>query len=162
MSKKSALKSKTPAQSETIKTEVVFPNDANPMGMLQGGRMVQWMDIAAAVCAQLHAGKICVTASVDKVVFHTSARIGDIITIRAVITRAFTTSMEIHVTAFSRSVISQETNRVSEAYFTFVALDGQARPTAVPPVLPITKIETTQFNAALLRKKQTVKMKSQL
>ena len=51
-------KRKTPGRSRVLKTEVVCPNDTNPMGILQGGRLVQWMDIAAAVCAQrfLYAG----------------------------------------------------------------------------------------------------------
>lgn len=149
---KSAHK-KSPAVSETIKTEVVCPNDTNPMGILQGGRMVQWMDIAAAVCAQNHAGKICVTASVDHVTFKAAARIGDIVTIRAIITRAFTTSMEIFVTAQAKNVISQESHHVSEAYFTFVALDSQARPTPVIPVHPVSKSEIAQYKSALTRKK---------
>ena len=67
---KNSIKYKTPTASETIKTEVVCPNDTNPMGILQGGRLVEWMDIAAAVCAQTHAEKICVTASIDKVDFN--------------------------------------------------------------------------------------------
>ena len=78
---------KAPAISETVKTEVVCPNDTNPMGMLQGGRLVQWMDIAAAVCAEIHAEKICVTAMINKVDFKHPAFVGDIITIRAKITR---------------------------------------------------------------------------
>ena len=61
---------KNVADSETIKTEVVCPNDANPMGLLQGGRLVEWMDIGAAVCAQTHSGKICVTASINQVDFN--------------------------------------------------------------------------------------------
>lgn len=145
---------KAPALSETIKTEVVCPNDTNPMGILQGGRMVQWMDIAAAVCAQNHAGKICVTASLDHVSFKSSARIGDIITIRAVITRAFTTSMEIFVTAEAKNVLSQESHHVSDAYFTFVALDSQARPTSVIAVQPVSKAELVQYKSALDRKKK--------
>ena len=95
---------KTPSYSETIKTEVVCPNDTNPMGILQGGRLVQWMDIAAAVSAQTHADGICVTASIDNVKFYHSAKVGDILTIRARVTRAFNTSMEIMVEAFVRDV----------------------------------------------------------
>jgi acyl-CoA hydrolase len=148
------MKAKTPTESETIKTEVVFPNDTNPMGILQGGRMVQWMDIAAAVCAQKHAAKIAVTVSIDNVSFNRSARIGDIITIRAVITRAFSTSMEIFVSAHAKNVISQESNLINEAYFTFVALDDHARPTAVPTVTAVSKEEKQRYRDALLRKQK--------
>ena len=82
-------KHKSPKDSETIMTQVVCPNDTNPMGILQGGKLVQWMDIASAVCAQNHAENICVTASIDSVKFKSPAKVGDIITIKAKITRAF-------------------------------------------------------------------------
>lgn len=58
MKKKKALY-KIPSDSLIFKTEVVCPNDTNPMGILKGGRLVEWMDIAAAVSAQTHAEKIC-------------------------------------------------------------------------------------------------------
>ncbi len=93
---------KTPAESRITKTEVVCLNDTNPMGMLKGGWLVEWMDVTAAVCAQTHAGNICVTASINQVDFNTSARVGDIIKINAKITRAFATSMEVLVQAFAR------------------------------------------------------------
>lgn len=127
---------KVPAPSRVIKTEVVCPNDTNPMGILQGGRLVQWMDIAAAVCAQTHAGTICVTASIDKVNFISPAMVGDMITIEAKITRTFTTSMEIRVYAWTRSVGKPKKERLSESYFTFVALNEMSRPVHVMPVNP--------------------------
>lgn len=124
------------------------------MGLLQGGRMVQWMDIAAAVCAQNHAEKICVTASIESVNFKSSARVGYIITINARITRAFTSSMEISVIAEAKNVLSQKTYRVAEAYFIFVALDDHAHLTPVPSVKPETTADRQQFRNALLRKKR--------
>ena len=148
------MKAKTPSASETIKTEVVCPNDTNPMNILQGGRLVQWMDIAAAVCAQSHAAKISVTASIDHVSFRNSARTGDIVTIRAKITRAFTTSMEIYVEASSRNVLSGESHLINEAFFTFVALDDHSRPCPVPPVKPVTKQEIAAYAEALARKQK--------
>lgn len=150
-------KTKVPSASETIKTEVVCPNDTNPMGLLQGGRLVQWMDIAAAVCAQNHAEKICVTASIDSVNFKNSARVGDIITIRAKITRAFTTSMEIFVETRSKNVLSQKSVLINEAYFTFVALDDEAKATGVCAVKPITKIEIEQYKNAMKRRRKNQK-----
>lgn len=151
---KTKIAGKKPVESETIKTEVVCPNDANPMGLLQGGRMLQWMDIAAAVCAQNHAGKICVTASIDHVTFKASAHIGDVITIRAVVTRAFNTSMEIFVTAIARNVITQEQHLVNEAFFTFVAIDSHAKPAQVPALIPHSKSEKEMFASAIVRRKK--------
>lgn len=150
MAKKIAAKK--PADSLTIKTEVVCPNDTNPMGILQGGRLVEWMDIAAAVCAQTHAEKICVTALIDKVAFKSAAKIGDIITVKACITRAFHSSMEIQTQSFARKVLGSENILISEAYFLFVALDEEGKPGAVPSVKPITAGEKKLYADALVRK----------
>lgn len=151
------IKTKTPSDSETLMTEVVYPNDANPMGMLQGGRLIQWMDTASAICAQTHAEKIAVTVSLDKVLFKNPAKIGDIITIKAKITRAFDTSMEIFVRAWARKVISMETYMINEAYFTFVALDDNAKPTLIPQIRPVSAEEKEHYNEALIRKGQRKK-----
>jgi acyl-CoA hydrolase len=145
---------KTPAASETIKTEVVCPNDTNPMGLLQGGRLVEWMDIAAVVCAQTHAGKICVTASINNVDFNEAAKVGDIITINAKITRAFNTSMEIFIQSFAREVLAGKKYLISEAYFTFVALDENGKAAQVIAVKPVTQSEKEQYDAALNRKRK--------
>ncbi len=145
---------KTVADSETIMTEVVYPNDANPMGMLQGGRLMQWMDTASAVCAQTHAGRIAVTVSIDKVSFKNPARVGDIINIKARMTRAFNKSMEIFVQAWSRKIISGEIHLINEAYFTFVALDENAKTTTVPKIKPLNTEEKVQYKQALSRKLQ--------
>lgn len=149
--------SRTPSQSETIKTEVVCPNDANPMGILQGGRLVEWMDIAAAVCAQTHAGKICVTASIDEVAFRHPAKIGDILIINARITRAFSSSMEVLVDAFARKVTGTTKILISEAYFTFVALDDMGHPAPVIPVRPVTVQQKKDYEEAIIRKSAKAK-----
>ena len=150
---------KIPSDSQTIKTEVVCPNDSNPMGMLQGGRLVEWMDIAAAVCAQTHAGKICVTASINQVDFNAAANVGDIITIHATITRAFNTSMEIFVQSYARKVLEGKKYLISGAYFTFVALDAEGRTTKVIAVKPVRAFEKSQFGEALIRKNKTTQLK---
>lgn len=148
---------KIPKHSETIMTEVVCPNDTNPMGILQGGRLVQWMDIASAVCAQNHAEHICVTASIDSVKFKSPAKVGDIITIKARITRSFNSSMEIFVQAWAKKVLSQKAYLINESYFTFVALDDNAKPVNVLPVKPVSAHEKAEFENAGRRKKDRLK-----
>ena len=143
---------KEPAISATIKTEVVCPNDTNPMDLLKGGRLVEWMDIAAAVCAQTHAGTIAVTASINRVDFFEAVKIGAIVTMYANITRSFTTSMEIQVKAYARTVAEGKNFLVSEAYFTFVALDSYGKKTKAMAVLPRGKEEKKQYEAALIRR----------
>lgn len=147
------IKAKTPSESKTIMTEVVLPNDTNPMGILQGGRIIQWMDIASAIVAQTHSERICVTASVDQVVFRNPAHTGDIVLIKARITRAFRSSMEIYVQAWSRKVTSKDAKLINEAWFTFVALDDEAKATPVPEVKPQTKEEELWYAGALKRRK---------
>lgn len=146
-------KSKSPKHSETVMTEVVFPNDTNPMGILQGGRLVHWMDIASAVCAQNHAEHICVTASIDSVKFKAPAKVGDIVTIKAKITRSFNSSMEIFVQAWAKKVLTQKAYLINEAYFTFVAIDDNAHPTKVPMVKVKTEEEKKEYDLAEERKK---------
>ncbi len=151
------MHSKKPSASVVVKTEVVCHNDSNPMGFLKGGRLVEWMDIAAAVCAQTHAGKICVTASINQVDFKEAAKIGDIITINAKITRAFNTSMEIFVQAFARKVLVGEKYSISEAFFTFVALDENGNATPVISLFPTTLSEKEFYASALQRKKNIIR-----
>jgi acyl-CoA hydrolase len=150
-------KIKTAKKSETILTEIVCPNDTNPMGILQGGRLVQWMDIASAICAQNHAEHICVTASIDSVKFKMPAKIGDIITIKAKITRSFNSSMEIFVQAWAKKILSQKAYLINEAYFTFVALDDNAKPAIVPDIKPNSETEKREFLNALKRKNSRLK-----
>jgi acyl-CoA hydrolase len=145
------LKPKMPSESVTIRTEVVCPNDTNPMGILKGGQLVHWMDIAAAVCAQTHAEKICVTASINTVNFKTPIKLGDIVTINAKIVRAFTTSVKIFTQAYIKSIKDQKKILASEACFTFVALDDNTSPTLVPAVTPVTKEEIGLYNDAAKR-----------
>ncbi len=152
MFKQKQITEKPPSASETIMTEVVYPNDANPMGMLQGGRLVQWMDTASAICAQTHAGRIAVTVSIDKVEFKNPAKVGDIISINAKVTRSFDKSMEIHVRAWSRKVLSGEMYPISDAYFIFVALDDNANPTLVPKLTPESAEEKSNYKDALSRR----------
>jgi len=151
---------KIPEESETVKTEVVCPNDTNPMGILQGGRLVEWMDIAAAICAQTHSEKICVTASIMHVDFKVAAKIGDIISVRARITRSFSTSMEIFVQCDARHVLEGKNKLISEAYFTFVALNENERVTPVIPVKPVTASEMRQFRSAIKRKQSRLKIRN--
>ena len=114
---------KKAAESLVIMTELVLPNDTNNFGNLMGGRLMYWMDIAAALAAMKHSGVPCVTASVDNISFHSPIRIGNVVHIEAKVTRAFNTSMEIHLNVWGEDAMKQEKYKSNEAYFTFVALD---------------------------------------
>lgn len=148
------MAAKSPSESEIITTQVVYPNDTNPMGMLQGGKLIQWMDTASAVCAQTHAERVAVTVSMNKVIFKNPAKTGDIVTIKAKITRAFGTSMEIFAKAWMRKPTSKQESLINEAYFTFVALDENENPVSVPKVIPETEEERSHYRQALASKRK--------
>src|SRR5690242_8762849 len=123
---------KSPSDSHTIMNELVLPNDTNTLNNLMGGKLLHWMDICAAITAQKHAGKTVVTASVDSVSFGKSIRLGDVVTLEAKVTRAFNSSMEIHISVDAASIPTGEKYKSNEAYYTFVALDRNGAPLKVP------------------------------
>lgn len=110
------------------------------------------MDIVAAISGQKHAGKIVVTASVDSVSFGKSIKLGDVVTLEAKVTRAFNTSMEIHITVTAESIPTGEKFKSNEAYYTFVALDRNGTPVKVPQVVPETEDEKKRYEGALRRR----------
>src|SRR5574343_817714 len=89
-------KSKKACESEVIMTELVLPNDTNTFGNLMGGRLMYWMDIAAALSAMKHCGAPVVTASVDNISFESPIKLGNVVHIEAKVSRSFNSSMEVH------------------------------------------------------------------
>jgi len=150
---KSDLSPKKVSESHTTMTEMIMPNDTNPMGNLMGGYLMRWMDIACAICAGKHTEAHVVTAAVDHISFQNPIRLGDVITLEATVTRAFTTSVEIFVEVFANNLKGQNPRRCNHAYFTFVALDEQRKtPVPVPPVLPLSNEEQQLFEGAARRR----------
>ena len=117
------MKHKTVDESKTIMTEMVMPNDTNPLGNLMGGNLMRFMDIIASICAGKHCEAHIVTASVDHVSFTHPIAMGDIVTLEAQVTRAFNTSIEVYVEVFSADIKGHNRKRSNHAYFTFVALE---------------------------------------
>ncbi|MBM4167093.1 MAG: acyl-CoA thioesterase [Ignavibacteria bacterium] len=145
---------KTVKDSQTEMIELVLPNDTNQLGALLGGKLMHWIDIAAAIAAQRHCGKVCVTASVDEINFHHPIRLGEVVTLRASVNRVFTTSMEVGVQATSENLLTGEKKKSNTAYLTFVALDSNGKPTNVSPIIPETKDEKRRFREALIRRER--------
>ncbi len=143
---------KTPADSRIIMTELVLPNDTNVFGNLMGGRLMYWMDIAAALCACKHCNTPVVTASVDNISFENPIRLGNAVHIHATITRAFNTSMEVHMKVWGEDFINQQKYKSNEAYYTFVSLDINRKPIAVPELKPESPDEVKLFDGALRRR----------
>lgn len=147
-----ALKPKHPKDSLAIITEFVLPNDTNTLGNLMGGRLLHWMDIAAAIAAHRHCGRIVVTASVNNVSFNQPIKLGEIVTMHAKISRAFNSSMEVFIDVWVENNATGEKKKCNEAIYTFVAVDQLGNPINVPELIPETEEEKKRFEGALRRK----------
>lgn len=143
---------KKPADSLIIMTELVLPNDTNTFGNLMGGRLMYWMDIAAALSAQKHCNAPVVTASVDNISFVNSVKLGNAVHIEACVTRAFNTSVEVFLRVWGEDLVQQHKYKSNTAYYTFVALDANSKPQAVPALEPATDSDLILFNGALRRR----------
>lgn len=146
------MEAKFVADSFTVMNEIVLPNDTNTFGNLMGGRLMYWMDIAAGIVAGKHSNAPCMTASVDNLSFKTPIKLGNIVHIEAKVTRAFNTSMEIHLKVWGEDIIHQYRYESNEAYFTFVALDPNNKPRIVPQLAPKTEEEKAMYEGALRRR----------
>ncbi len=152
-----APKAHTVQESQVEMTQLVLPNDTNQLGNLLGGRLMEWIDIAGAIAAQRHCNRICVTAAVDNLEFHHPIRLGEVVTLRASVNRAFGTSMEVGVSVQAENQLTRERKTSNTAYLTFVAMDDASHPVPVPPIVPETATEKRRFEEALARRNLRLK-----
>ncbi len=146
------MKAKRPQDTFVVMSELVLPNDTNTLGNLMGGRLMHWMDIAAAIAAQKHCNCPVVTASVDNVSFSNPIKLGNLLTIESKLTRSFNTSMEVFLRVWGEDLSAQYKYLSNEAYLTFVALDPNGRPRKVPELIPETDEERKMYDGALRRR----------
>lgn len=143
---------KAAKDSYTEMNELVLPNDTNTFGNLMGGKLLYWMDICSAMAAQKHCNNVVVTASVDNVSFKRPVKLGEVVTIRAQVTRAFNSSLEVRMEVFAQNLPQGTKEKSNEAYYTFVALDEDGRPKPVPTLVPETEEEKNLYEEALKRR----------
>ena len=143
---------KTCKESKVTMTELILPNDTNNLNNLFGGRLMHWMDIAAAVSAQRHSNNVVVTASVDNISFSQPINIGNVITIKAFVVRTFTTSMEVFIKVIAEDIPNVKKNQTHTAFFTFVAVDKEGKPLKIPEVVPESLFEKELYRGALRRR----------
>jgi acyl-CoA hydrolase len=146
------MKTKFSKESAVVMTEIVLPNDTNTFGNLMGGRLMYWMDIAAALSALKHCSAPVVTASVDNISFENPIKLGNVVHIEAKVSRAFNTSMEVHLKVWGEDAIQQVRYKSNEAYFTFVSLDSNGKPSPVPFMSPESEEEIALYEGALRRR----------
>ena len=143
------------ADSKVEMTEIVFPNDANPLGNAMGGRIMQWIDICAAVAAGRHARTPVVTASADQIDFHCPVPVGAVVVLLSSVNFTGRTSMEVGVKVWQEDRLTGTRKHVASAYLTFVSLDPVTKkPRPLPAVLPQSPDEQRRFAAAKERRAQ--------
>lgn len=140
---------RTVAESQSERSEIIFPGDANPLGNLFGGRLMQFIDLVGATAAFRHARAITVTASMDHLDFVAPVHVGDMLILKASVNRAFRTSLEVGVRAMVENVLHDGGLRhVSSAYLTYVAMDMKGEPMVVPQVRPETEHQRRRYEDA--------------
>jgi acyl-CoA hydrolase len=146
------LQGRRVSESQSERTEAIFPADSNALGTLFGGRLMQFIDLVGAMAASRHARTHTVTASMDHLDFVAPVRVGELLILKASVNRAFKTSMEVGVRAMVEDVREQKLRHVSSAYLTFVAMDTQGQRVEVPQVIPETGHQKRRFEDALRRR----------
>lgn len=130
-----SLAPRSPRSSVTEMTELVLPQHSNVLGTAFGGTVLAWIDVAGAICAQRHSGRVSVTAAIDEVNFLSPIRIGDVVILSARLNAAFRTSVEVEVSVQVEDRVTGARRRCVDAFMTFVAVDEAGKATEVPPLL---------------------------
>lgn len=145
-------KSKKAAESLTVMTNIVLPNETNPLRNLFGGELLSRMDRCASISASRHSAARVVTASVNHVSFNKPIPEGGVVVMKSKVSRAFNTSMEVYVDVWLDNPITGERLYTNEGIYTFVAVDEENKPMKVPELEPETELEIERFKAAKRRK----------
>jgi acyl-CoA hydrolase len=153
---------KPAAASHVDITHLVMPSDANTHGTAFGGMVMQWSDLAAAMAAMRHARLPVVTASIDQLSFLAPIRIGQMAILHARVNAVFDTSMEVGVEVTSEDPLTGERRKCCDAYFTFVALGADDRPTQVPPLLTESEEERRRERDARFRREARLALRTRL
>jgi acyl-CoA hydrolase len=148
----SATARRTPRDSQVETTHLVLPPDTNHHGTAFGGKIMEWMDIAAGIAAARHCRRPVVTAAVDDLVFSRPIRLGDVVVIRGCVNWAGRTSMEVGVRVEREHATTRVREHCLTGYFTFVAVDDHGKPVSVPGLDPSTDDDKRRFAAAVRRR----------
>ncbi|MBX5484337.1 MAG: acyl-CoA thioesterase [Myxococcaceae bacterium] len=140
-------------------TQIILPSDANALHTAFGGRVMSWIDIAAAVAAERHCRQNVVTASMDDLHFVSAVKVGWIVTVRARVIATFHTSMEVGVTVTAEDPLTGEQHLTTSALMTFVALGPDGRKRRVPPLKLETPAEQRAAEEAVRRREERIARK---
>lgn len=152
---------RSPTDSHVESTHLVLPGDTNAHGTAFGGMIMQWMDIAAGIAAGRHCHGPVVTVAVDDLHFAEPIRMGDVVVLKASVNFCGRTSMEVGVRVESERPGIAGRRHCLTGYFTFVGVDADGHPIAVPPVAPQDEVQVRRFQAAQQRRADRLKRRAQ-
>jgi len=132
--------------------QLMLPADANFLGTIHGGLIMKLIDEAAGVAAFRFCRGDVVTAHIDQIDFHHPVQVGHLVTLRASVNYAGTTSMEVGVRVESEDLATGTITHTNSAYLVLVALDERRRPTQVPQLVPETEVEKRRWRDAERRR----------
>jgi uncharacterized protein (TIGR00369 family) len=133
---------------DLVLAQVMLPEDANPRGNVHGGTLMKLADTAGGICATRHARRSMVTAVMDSMTFEQPVHVGNLVTIRACVTWTGRTSVETQVIIEAENVLTGDVRRISTAFFVYVAIDENNRPTPVAPLEPRTEAQRRRWREA--------------
>jgi acyl-CoA hydrolase len=137
--------------SRTELAELMMPHHANILGKVFGGTILSAVDKAAGTVAIRHAGQTCVTAAIDRMIFHGPVEIGELLQVVAQVNCVGRTSMEVGVKVCALDLRTGQQRHTNTSYVTMVCLDAAGRPTAVPPLTLETDLDRARNARALQR-----------
>lgn len=147
------------SESRTEQVQILTQGVLNGYGRLFGGKLMEWIDVVAAVTARRHCGHNVTTAAVDCLEFSAPAYANDTVVLVGTVTYTGRTSMEICVKTYIEK-LSGRRELINRAYLTMVALDDQERPTPVPGLIPETQEEEREYlegrHRSMLRKNRQI------
>lgn len=143
---------RTVSSTQSEMTEIILPNDTNTLGHLLGGRLMHFIDLTGAMAAYRHSRTHVVTAAMDHIDFIRPVHLGDLVTLKSSVNRAFSTSMEVGVKVWAENTRTASISHVASAYLVFVAIDEQGRKVRVPQLVPETPDEIRRYEDALRRR----------
>lgn len=141
---------KTVAQSRTEQVQILTPQALNGYKRLFGGRLMEWIDVVAAVTARRHSGKNVTTAAVDSLEFKKAAHVNDTLVLVGEISHVGRTSMEVTVKTYVEE-LSGKRLLINRAFVIMVAIDEEEKPTPVPPIVYETEEERRALYEGALR-----------
>ena len=146
------MKTNPMSQSRTIQTHLILPPDTNHHQTIFGGKVLAYIDEIAAISSMKHAKGPVVTASIDSVDFLSSAKVGDVLELEALVSSTGRSSMEVYVRVTSTNLITGEVKLTTESYVTMVAVDDKGRPVPIPGIHPETEEETRLYETGPARR----------